>query len=639
MKSSVWLAIMGVITRIRPFKTAHDSKGVTMGSLNLDAGSSAKLSGERELVFLANSGKRMDNGLTVDLSTLEAPLIDGSKKLVSQLTDDDKLALPLLIDHSWNIGKQAGTITKLTVDEDGLEAVAKLANVETGELVYQLAKDGALTNSFSISIDYFHEPDKDGVITNAQLVEISVVYKGADQRAALRSVNSHEGDNAMTIINDKISSKFDLTSDQADELEGVISDAVEQAIAKYTEKSKDDSTDDTSGTDVPPASDNQDPVTSSNSKKGNGMSFNRIVPPGSQPAGNVATFGHDRKTWLDSEDALVAFERDLRDTDNLGVKAFNDRWAKTVASKMGETASFVGGIGQSDVTKLIPTEAISVIEDALNTRGSGLWSLFNKTGLDTLTIGANSTDLSTDAGRAHGYAPSAYGTSKKEETITLVKRALNAEYTYKYIRLNKGDVRKTQRPGALVKYVLSELPNRIIQTIEKQAVLGSFDADMSHFRSILTDSKDSSSEWAGNKFAKTQEHAADGVLLYDFVRAAAKVKASGAKVLVTKSETVAELLLSLDANGRSLLPLGNAGLAGVLGVSQIITPEWWYDTDDATALGVIFTPSNYDVVGDTSIEAFTNFALQTNTNEYLQELYAGGGLAKENSAAVIVKKS
>lgn len=636
MKSSVWLAIMGVITRIRPFKTAHDSKGVAMGSLNLDAGSSAKLSGERELVFLANSGKRMDNGLTVDLSTLEAPLIDGSKKLVSQLTDDDKLALPLLIDHSWRIDRQAGTITKLTVDEDGLEAVAKLANVETGELVYQLAKDGALTNSFSISIDYFHEPDKAGVITNAQLVEISVVYKGADQRAALRSVNSHEGDNAMTIINDKISSKFDLTSDQADELEGVISDAVEQAIAKYTEKSKDDSTDDTSGTDVPPASDDAAPVTSSNSKKGNGMSFNRIVPPGSQPAGNVATFGHDRKTWLDSEDALVAFERDLRDTDNLGVKAFNDRWAKTVASKMGETASF--GIGQSDVTKLIPTEAISVIEDALNTRGSGLWPLFNKTGLDTLTIGANSTDLSTDVGRAHGYASSVYGTSKKEETITLVKRALNAEYTYKYIRLNKGDVRKTQRPGALVKYVLSELPNRIIQTIEKQAVLGSFDSDMSHFRSILTDSKDSRSEWAGNKFAKTQEHASDGVLLYDFVRAAAKVKASGAKVLVTKSETVAELLLSLDANGRSLLPLGNAGLAGVLGVSQIITPEWWYDTDDATALGVIFTPSNYDVVGDTSIEAFTNFALQTNTNEYLQELYAGGGLAKENSAAVIVKK-
>lgn len=624
MKSSVWLAIMGVITRIRPFKTAHDSKGVAMGSLNLDAGSSAKLSGERELVFLANSGKQMDNGLTVDLSTLEAPLIDGSKKLVSQLTDDDKLALPLLIDHSWRIDRQAGTITKLTVDEDGLEAVAKLATVETGELVYQLAKDGALTNSFSISIDYFHNPDKDGVISNAQLVEISVVYKGADQRAALRSVNSHEGDNAMNNIIDKIFSKFDLTSDQADELEGDISDAVEQAIAKYIEKSGDDPTD-------------ADPVTSSNSKKGNGMSFNRIVPPGSQPAGNVATFGHDRKTWLDSKDALVAFERDLRDTDNLGVKAFNDRWAKTVASKMGETASF--GIGQEDVAKLIPTEAISIIEDALNTRGSGLWPLFNKTGLDTLTIGANSTDLSTDAGRAHGYAPSAYGTSKKEETITLIKRALNAEYTYKYIRLNKGDVRKTQRPGALVKYVLSELPNRIIQTIEKQAVLGSFDADMSHFRSILTDSKDSDSEWAGNKFAKTQEHATDGVLLYDFVRAAAKVKASGAKVLVTKSETVAELLLSLDANGRSLLPLGNAGLAGVLGVSQIITPEWWYDTDDAKALGVIFTPSNYDVVGDTSIEAFTNFALQTNTNEYLQELYAGGGLAKENSASVIVKKA
>lgn len=602
-----------------------------MSNLKLDAGK-AKVAGTREISFLANSGRQMDNGLTVDLATLVAPLMDGSKKLVADLKEGDELALPLLIDHGWSINQQAGAVTSLSVDGDGLEAVARLSEVPTGELVYQLAKDGSLTNSFSISIDYFKEPGRDGIIHNGQLVEISVVYKGADQRAALRSVNSHQGG---IMNNNKLAAKFGLTQDEADELETVLATAISDAVAKYTD------TDDEKGVGITDTDDGDttgagdaEPTTSSNARKSaKNNGFSRIVPPGSQPTGNIA-IGHNRKTWLDTPEALFAFEKTLRETDNLGVSAFNKRWGQTVATKLGEHASF--GIEQADVAKLLPTEAISVIEDSLNTRGSGLWPLFNKTGLDTLTIGNNSTDMSTDAGRAHGYPAASYGSAKKEETITLVKRVINAEYTYKYIRLNKGDVRKTQRPGALVKYVLSELPNRIIQTIEKQAILGTFDADMSHFRSIVADSKDAASEWAGNKFAKTQVHGQDAVLLYDFVRAASKVKASGQKVLVTKSEFVADLLLSLDANGRSLLPLGNAGLAQVLGVSQIITPEWWYDTDDDTALGVILVPSAYDIVGDTSIEAFTNFALQTNTNEYLQELFAGGALAKENSAAVIV---
>ena len=82
----------------------------------------------------------------------------------------------------------------------------------------------------------------------------------------------------------------------------------------------------------------------------------------------------------------------------------------------------------------------------------------------------------------------------------------------------------------------------------------------------------------------------------------------------------------------------NPELARALGVNQIITPEWWTDTDDTTTMGVIMAASHYAVVGDTSIEAFTNFALSTNTNEYLQQIYAGGALDAEKSAVVIKPK-
>ena len=332
---------------------------------------------------------------------------------------------------------------------------------------------------------------------------------------------------------------------------------------------------------------------------------------------------------------MAAFERALLDNDNKGIEAFRKEWTDTVSRNMADTASF--GVGKTDVGKFIPTEAITTISDALNTRGSGLWNLFRKTGMDRLTIGGNILGLSEET-RAHGYPVAFYGTKKKEQTPSFVKRELTADYTYKYITLNKGDIRRTQKPGALLRYILSELPNYIIQTIERQVVLGGYD-DMAHFRSITTDAADKSSDWAGSKFALTYTLTENAPLM-GFVKASHMVRAQGNKVLVCNADTVADLLMSANANGNTYIALGGDDtLARALGVSQIITPEWWTEEDDKKVAGVVMSASHYPLVGDTSVESFTNFALQTNTNEYLQEIYAGGGLDAEKSAVVIKPKA
>jgi len=49
----------------------------------------------------------------------------------------------------------------------------------------------------------------------------------------------------------------------------------------------------------------------------------------------------------------------------------------------------------------------------------------------------------------------------------------------------------------------------------------------------------------------------------------------------------------------------------------------------------MFVFDAYKTVGDNTIEAFTNFVLKTNKQEYLQEIYAGGGLTKRDSAAAV----
>lgn len=590
----------------------------------------------RTLTFLANSGKVMCDGFTVDLKTLKAPLIDGTLKLVSDLTESDKLSLPLLIDHMPSIECQAGAITRLWMTDDGMMAEAKLSEVDQGERIRQLAADGCLTNSFSITVEFNQRPGKDGIIHDGELLEISVVYRGADPRAAFTAINSRNknGDTMNPELLKKLArtiAQFKLTPDEAEQLTDSIGDIMQSALdditAAITNQKEGEGEGEGEGTPAP-----EGPVQTSSGRQT--IIINKANHAAHQ-SGTV-TFSHDRKTWLDSDDAMIAFERALIDTDNKGVEAFHREWADTVNRNMSDTASF--GVAATDVNKFIPTEAITTISDALNTRGSGLWNLLRKTGLDRLTIGGNIAGL-TEQTRAHGYPVSEYGKQKKEQTLSFVKRELQADYTYKYIKLNKGDIRRTQRPGALLRYVLQELPNYIVQTIERQITLGGY-TDMAHFRSVVTDAKDNTTEsgWKGDRFALSYTMTNDAPLM-DFVRASHMVRAQGNKVLLCNADTVADLLMSADANGNTYIALGGDDtLARALSVNQIITPEWWTDSDDTTTMGVIMSASHYPVVGDTSIEAFTNFALSTNTNEYLQEIYAGGGLDAEKSAVVIKPK-
>lgn len=597
------------------------------------ANSGAPETNGRTLTFLANSGKVMCDGLTVDLKTLKAPLIDGTLKLVSDLTESDKLSLPLLIDHMPSIECQAGAITRLWMTDAGLMAEAKLSEVDQGERIRQLAADGCLTNSFSITVEFNQRPGKDGIIHDGELLEISVVYRGADPRAAFTAINSRNNKNGDTMNPELLKklartiAQFKLTPDEAEQLTDSIGDIMQSALDDITAAITNQTEGEGEGEGTPAP---EEPVQTSNGRQ------TIIINKANHAAHQSGTvkFSHDRKTWIDSDDAMIAFERALIDTDNKGVEAFHREWADTVNRNMSDTASF--GVDGDNVNKFIPTAAITTISDALNTRGSGLWNLLRKTGMDRLTIGGNIAGL-TDQTRAHGYPVASYGTKKKEQVLSFVKRELQADYTYKYIPLNKGDIRRTQRPGALLRYVLQELPNYIVQTIERQITLGGY-TDMAHFRSVVTDAADKSSEWKGNRFALSYTMTDDTPLM-DFVRASHMVRAQGNKVLLCNADTVADLLMSANANGNTYIALGGDDtLARALGVNQIITPEWWTDTDDTTTMGVIMSASHYAVVGDTSIETFTNFALSTNTNEYLQEIYAGGGLDAEKSAVVIKPK-
>lgn len=617
----------------------------------------------RNLTFIANSGKEMDNGQTVDLTTLKAPLMDGSYKLVSDLEDGDKLALPLLIDHMPSVNYQAGKVTKLWLDNDGMMATAKLSKVDVGEKVLQLAQDGALTNSFSISIEYETAPGNDGVIRNATMYEISVVFKGMDPRAGFKNLYSKDGNMQINMEGiAKLISSFSLDDDEKQKLLDAlqqslqsIADSLTEAIDGVSENGSDEDPaedDGENGTDGGKADTQpQEPNQSSNQKKTtNQGSFGQpiIITPRPEAKGKVMSSAKVKaggKTYLDSPQAFDDFAKFVfdhpTDSHQAGHK-IQEQWRAHVTQQLSKHASY--GIDPASVDTMVPTSVLEVIQDAFNNMGDGVWKTLKHTGLDTPpTIGENEISLDGDNGRAHGYGVSQYGTQKTEEQIGIKTRTFKVDMIYKYITLNAGDLRRTSQPSTLLKYVLSEMPSRLINTMERAAIINSVNADgdwkdLFMFRSIYDDSLQTQDkagdQIAGNRFALTYTQQPGETLAETFNRACAKVRTPGAKYLVTSDANKSDLVWSKDNEGRPLFPIGNS-VESTIGVQGVFTPEWWFDRDSQKALGVIYTGPEYMVFGDDGPTAFTNFALRTNENEFLQEIYAGGGLRSAKSAVVI----
>lgn len=322
-------------------------------------------------------------------------------------------------------------------------------------------------------------------------------------------------------------------------------------------------------------------------------------------------------SYLKSPKALEDYANVLAQNAGRPAQEVKQAWASFLDTKMG--------IVDND-NILLPPAIVEAIEDAFE-KGGQIFNLLNKTGLDVYAAGRD-TETGENS-RAKGYNR-ADEDEKAEEQITLTARVLRPQFVYKYLTIPKEVIKENRSSGALLKYVLSELPNRIIREVERSVVIGDGRADNSPYKidkfiSIKDDAGD-------GVFANQYNPAVDETHYEALLRAKALVKADGVKYLVAKSDYLVDLAVEQGVNGGFLFPPGT-DFARALGFGGIIEPDWMEEDTDNDAY--IFVPSQYRTVGDSSIESFSNFVLKTNLNEYMQEIWAGGGLTALKSGVAI----
>lgn len=321
----------------------------------------------------------------------------------------------------------------------------------------------------------------------------------------------------------------------------------------------------------------------------------------------------------------------------LSTKQSVEDFAQVLVENAGKTAQEVkdawgaklAEMGITNPEILLPDALITEIEDAFS-RGGEIWNLLNKTGLSVFRAAWDT--VTGEDSRAKGYNRDE-AEDKAEEVITIADRVLRPQFIYKYITLNKEDIKEQRDTGALVRYVLSELPKRIVREVERAVVIGDgrandSDYKISSFTAVKADAA------ANNVFAKRYVPEAGDKRYKSLLKAKDLVKADGSKYLVSKTGYLTDMLLETNANGAFLFAPGT-DVARALGFAGSIEPDWLDDTNDADNDAYIVVFDAYKTVGDNTIEAFTNFVLKTNKQEYLQEIYAGGGLTKRDSAAAV----
>lgn len=583
--------------------------------------------------ILANSGEIMESGEIRDIKNLYVMDYDGNLIRVADLNTNpekqsERYAVKAQADHGEVIdGELVPTIEKqfgscrVWLAEDGLHARMYFANEDRlADHAWAISEDA----SYSTGIDWFpdgyygagYEIDEPIGI----LREISMVLTGNDPRAKTidtkpteaEAHGSAEADGENNINNNgdnQMENKTDaLTPDERDK----ITEELVEAVDKFTTEAPEAETE--------PTADAEEVKEEEKVEEKKDSKHMPVVVVRDRVAKQEVA-GTSAKAYLSTDKAVAAWGQALLDSKG-DAKAWRDNF-RAIAKKDGIDFG-------ADVT-LAPEAVINAIATQLEDTDT-LFAHVNKTGL-AFEVAA----IPTEEGGATGHVR---GKTKVEEEIKGITRVFTPADLYKLMKLDHSMVKLNGGIGssAIVKYVLNEMPRKLIESIDKAILVGGVADDNNATFTALNAIK---ADIANAEMPTAVEYtaSADDNLRATISKAANRVTSSATRILVSTQDFLTDLENTTTTGGQLLFPNGiSKADPRINGISKIITPLWLTATDLGDYKAIIVDLNAYHTVGDSTPESFTDYDIDV--NKYVWEAVAciGGGLASK-AAAVGIKAS
>ena len=585
--------------------------------------------------ILANSGREMESGEVRDLDRLYVMGREGKLIKITDLnTNPDKQTEKYKVNFAANHGHNDVATGERVVDvediigdakvwmeKDGLHARVYFANDdEKADHAYAVSDNASYSIGTEWYEDGYYGADEsiDGFV--GILREISMVDTGNDPRAytidhkpteAKAQGSAEDGDGNLTKDNernDEMSVKKDeLTPDENKAIKNVLSEVVDEFTTDVPEAA----TEPTAREAKDEEAESEAPVEEAKDTLRSPVVVirDRAVK---QEVSNDST-----KAYLKTDKAVAAWGKALMEAKG-DAKAWRENF-RAIAKK--------DGVDFGENVTIAPEAVINAVASQLEDEDT-LISHANKTGLAFEIVA-----IPTEEDGATGHKN---GETKVEENISGETRVFTPADIYKLMKLDHSMVKLNGgiSSSAIVRYVLRELPRKLIETIDKGILVGGIKnedgSDFTALNAVIADI-------AGDGVYGVEYTAAAGDNARQTVsKAAGKVTSSTDRTLICTPDYFTDLENAATEGGQLLFPNGIAkGDPRINGIRRIITPLWLTDEMLGDYKAVIVDLSNYHLVGDTTPESFTDYDIDV--NKYVWEAVAciGGGLANKNAAVGI----
>lgn len=599
--------------------------------------------------ILANSGQLMESGEIRDLDQLYVMTHDGKLVKISDLDKDpekqtEKYSVKAQADHGEvqgdylvpSIEKVFGDC-RVWLEQDGLHARMYFANNDSLADHAWAISDNA---SYSIGIDWFPE-GYGGVGYEIDeplgiLREISMVVTGNDPRAKtidhkpteaeaqrsadVESGNNNKGDSAMSK-----KTLDELTPDEREAMQREMAEVINRFTADVPESETEPTADDA------PEAEAEEKAEAEAEEAVETVEAEEEKAEAEEKKDGVMPIVVVRDRQVKQEKFMS------NTTDYLKTDASVLAWGKAIAESQGDKARFADsfkkiakadGVDLGDNVSLVPEAVINSISEEIEDEDRIFNHVF-RTGLNF--------DVAGTAQSEQGATGHVRGKTKTEEAVEIAKRVLVPADLYKLMKLDhslvkiNGGIASSQ----IVKYILREMPRKLLDTIDKGIFVGGISSDSEEsgettftaLMPIIDDVK------AKNLYANEYTPEAGDTARAFISKAASRVKSGYDRTLITTEDKLVDIENSLIGT----FPVFPNGIdkndPKINGIRRIITPKWLTAAMlDDYENGVIVDLPSYHTVGDDSAERMTGYDLDT--NKYIWELVAciGGGLVNKASA-------
>lgn len=572
---------------------------------------------ERTITFVASSAEQDRHYEKVDTASLRLPLKGGGEIIAGDIKADgvDNIDIPLMLNHSFDVKDVIGSVRKAYFENDELIFEAGISNREQAQEILQLIEEGHLDNAFSITMADFDYNSDSGVISNAEIIEVSVVFRGANKEARLLAVKSVEGielverneDGSFKAIVD--GKEVNLKADKATEAE--VEEATEEQAENATE---------TEGESVAEEEEKSEAETTEESTKEESEMDKEIAKETiATPAVAVkATF----ENYLASKDYMNVFKKAIIDTKGQSAEATKTILKAHLASK--------GITGDA----ILPTEIAAIFFKTWEDNGSILSTFrnINAPAAALYAFGGSGENI-----RAKGHKK---GEQKAIQTVTSTRRDLKQKLVYKRQDYDLQDI-LDDTTGELLRFRVEELGDRVANEIALGAILGDgrtapegTEPDYRVFdgtRGLWSMAADIAGNSAyQNAVANTVEYSATDNIFDKIKKTTAQVRArnGGRKVVITAPGALSEFEITKTEAGVYLIAPGTS--ASTLFPNTVI---FEMDEMEGAAFDVIAYAEQSYALFSTNEMVRTAFDLDYNTDAMLVERSVAGSLYGNRAAA------